>query len=138
MTTVNIIAILAALVYLALVGLALAAVAWIGGRLFDISDLTFRRLIRMGMVQAAVAGVCLVFVSQIVLFSVALGAGLTVAAVLLVGMGELRRALRTTWKQTLKPWGLVCIFQVVFGIPIAVLLSSLLPVLLNFLFPPVI
>ena len=105
MTTANIISILAALVYLALVGLALASAAWIGGRLFDLSVLTFRRLIGVGMVQAAVAGVCLVVVSQVLQFSIALGLGLTVALVLLVGLGEMRRAMRTTWKQALKPWG---------------------------------
>src|SRR5450759_1131816 len=137
MTTANIISILAALVYLALVGLALAAAARIGGRLFDLSVLTFRRLIGVGMVQAAVAGVCLVVVSQVLQFSIALGLGLTMALVLLVGLGERRRSMRTARKRALKPWGLSCIFQLTFVIPAAVFLSLLLPVLLNFLFQPV-
>jgi hypothetical protein len=137
MTTANIISVLAALVYLALVGLALAASAWIGGRLFDLGALSFRRFIGVGMVQAAVAGICLEIVSQVLQLSIALGLGLTVVLVLLVGLGEMRRAMRTTWKQALKPWGLASIFQVVFAFPTAVFLSALLPAILNLLFPPV-
>ena len=56
MDPVTIISIAAALVYLALLGVALAAAAWIGGRLFRQSELTFRRLLPVGLVQGLVAG----------------------------------------------------------------------------------
>ena len=137
MTIVTVISIVASLVYLALFGLALAAAAWLGGRLFRMSALTFRRLLPVGLVQALVAGFSLLMVSQVLQLSIITGFIVTLALVLLIGLGELRLTLGSTWKGTFKPWGLASVFQVVLGIPSALLLSMLLPAVLNLLFPPV-
>ena len=137
MDPVTIISIAAALVYLALLGVALAAAAWIGGRLFRQSELTFRRLLPVGLVQGLVAGFSLLIVSQVLKLSPFTGILITVVLVLLIGLGELRLTLRTSWKAVLKPWGVMAIYQVVLGIPAALLFSLLLPVILNALVPPV-
>lgn len=137
MTPAVIITIVAAIVYLALLGLALAGAAWIGGRLFRMSALSFRHLLPIGLVQALVVAFSLLVVAQVLQLSPLATVLVTVVLVLLISLGELRLTLRSTWKRTFKPWGVASIFQVVLGIPSALLLSLLLPTVLNLLFPPV-
>ena len=137
MDPVTIISIVAGLVYLALLGLALAASAWIGGRLFRQRALTFQRLLPVGLVQGLVAGFSLLIVSQVLKLSPFVGILITLVLVLLIGLGELRLTLRYAWKEIFKPWGVMAVFQVVLGVPTGIFLSWLLPVVLNVLFPPV-
>jgi hypothetical protein len=132
-----IISIVGALVYLALLGLALTTAGWIGGRLFRLRELTFGRLLPVGLLQALVAGFSLLIVAQVLQLSPFAGTIITVVLVLLIGLGELRLTLRYNWKAVFKPWGVMAIFQVVLGIPAALLFSLLVPAVMNLLFPAV-
>ena len=136
MSTANaIIMIVAALAYLALLGLALAAAGWIGGRLLGVKELSFRRMLPIGLLQGLVTGFCLLVIAQALQLSPVAGILITVLAVLLVGLGEIKLTTRSTWKAAFKPWGVAAIFQLVLGLPSALLLSPLLAAALNLLFP---
>ena len=134
-TTVAVISIGTALVYLALLGLLLTVAGWIGGRLFRQSSLTFLHLLPIGMVQGLVAGFSVLMTGQVLQISPFASALITIVLMLLVGLGELHLALRTPWKAALKPWAVMSAFQVVLGIPAALLLSILLSGVLNVIFP---
>jgi hypothetical protein len=137
MNPVVIVSIIAALVFLVLWGLALAAAAWIGGRLFSMDELKFKRMLPIGLLQSLVGGFALLVVAQVLQLSPLAGLIITVVLVVAIGLGELKLTLRGTWKEALKPWAVASFFQVALGIPSALLLSTLLALALNLLFPPV-